>query len=224
MDWDNFDQGSFQPGEGVIKFQVRWTEGDSISEEMIHEIRMVRKALFEKGLIGVGPDGIGFGNISRRCLIPTSHQQDRMQQEGFLISGSQTGLLENPGPEGYSYVPEWSIPGNWVRCVGLAKASSESLTHAAIYEYSSLIQGVIHVHSAFLWNAWKDEFAETRKDVPYGTPAMAIETRRVMRSMVNGGTKGVLRMGGHADGILAWGASLEEAAQLILERMANSSR
>lgn len=205
-------------GDGVIKFQLRWTKGDYVSEEMVQELRTVRKVLFQKGLIGVDHDGIGFGNISRRCFIPTNIQQDRMQQEGFLISGSQTGHFVDPGPDGYAYVPEWSIPGNWVRCVGLAKASSESLTHAAIYEYSSQIQAVIHVHSASLWGAWKNENAQTRMDVQYGTPAMAIETRRVMRTLEKGVRKGILRMSGHLDGIVAWGTSLQEAVALILEQ------
>lgn len=217
MEWNNLLGVPGSAKDGVIKYQMRWTQGDCISEEMVHEIRMVRKALFQKGLIGVGADGIGYGNLSRRCTIPMNLQQDRMQQEGFLISGSQTGHLENPGPEGYSYVPEWSIPGNWVCCVGLVAASSESLTHAAVYEYSPEIQGVVHVHSPSLWKAWKNGATRTSSQVAYGTPAMAMEIRRLMRYFPEGRQRGLVCMGGHQDGILAWGSSLVEAAQQILQ-------
>lgn len=216
MEWDRLGDILKNPADGVVKYQMRWTQGDSISAEMIHEIRQTRKVLYQKGLIGVTPEGVGFGNISSRCTIPTNLRQDFMQQEGFIISGSQTGHLEDPGPEGYSYVPEWSIPGNWVRCVGLSQASSESLTHAAVYEFSSDIQGVVHIHSSSLWKSWKNQAHRTSDNVPYGTPAMAIETRRIMRAMPNGCKTGIICMGGHQDGILAWGTTLAEAAQLVL--------
>src|SRR4051812_30949700 len=120
-------------------------------------------------MIGVEPNGIGFGNVSIRA--------ERANQ--FYITGSGTGGLERLSPEHYSLVVDYDFARNWLRCNGRVVASSESLTHAAIYEADRDIAAVFHVHSAVLWKRWRGVLPTTNADVEYGTPAMAAEVRRL---------------------------------------------
>jgi len=51
----------------------------------------------------------------------------------FVITGSATGEIPELEPGHYVKVNSFNIEDNAVQCVGPLKASSESLTHAAIY-------------------------------------------------------------------------------------------
>ncbi len=201
--------------EGVIKFECVWRRQECVSEEMIAELRPVRRAMWSRGLIGIGPDGIGYGNLSRRMHIPGCKEAGGPDHEGFLITGSQTGHLIDPGPEAYSYVFDWDIRGNRLDCAGLCRASSESLTHAAFYELSTEILAVLHVHSEALWSGWPDAQRRTRENVAYGTQAMAGEIRRIF--VENGRPEeGAICMAGHRGGIIAWGCSAEAVCGIVL--------
>ena len=93
-------------------------------------------------LIGQYEDlGIGYGNISVR----------RGSCDLFLISGTQTGHLPATDERHYSLVTDCDIRNNIVRCSGPVQASSEAMTHAAIYALGDAIGAVVHVHSAELW-------------------------------------------------------------------------
>ncbi|MDZ4786140.1 MAG: class II aldolase/adducin family protein, partial [bacterium] len=126
--------------EGYIKFSYDWQEKPTPIEINLSEIIAARKNLWQKGLIGVYPDGIGFGNVS----IRTSNNQ-------FLISATQIGHIELLQKEDFSLVTEYDFSKNWLRCIGSKKASSESLTHAAIYECAASIECVLHIHSKVYW-------------------------------------------------------------------------
>jgi len=151
-----YESGNNALLDGVIKFKCRWRNCDCVSADMILPFAEIRRRLRKEGLIGVGTDGIGYGNISVRCLVPACQGDALEQQAGFLITGTQTSHISDLPTAGYSFVLEWSTAGNWVECAGKIRASSESLTHAAIYETSHRIQAVIHVHSAKLLNGWKN--------------------------------------------------------------------
>lgn len=208
--------GSFRGGsDGVIKFECRWERRDCISEEMLEELRPARLKMKRLGLVGAGSDGVGYGNISVRRHIPGVTALDSPGQRGFIITGSQTGHLDDPGPEAYSYVFGWDLGANRLDCAGPAKASSESLTHAALYDLSPEIAAVIHVHSHALWTQWTDSAARTSESATYGTPEMAEEMKRVFREGKMGG-KGSICMGGHPDGIIAWGTSMDEVLRVIV--------
>ena len=66
-------------------------------------------------------------------------------------------------------------------CRGASQASSESLTHAAIYEMDDGIHAVVHVHDPELWQHLKNTFPTTDPDAAYGTPEMAREFARIWR-------------------------------------------
>ena len=218
-----FDAGSAL--DGVIKFACRWKQSDCISETDLGDLPAARRTLIGLGLIGVGADGIGYGNLSMRRIpracVTVGHEPISV---GFLVTGSQTGHLKNPGPEAYSFVNVWDCERNWLECVGLCKASSESLSHAALYELSSEIKAVVHVHGSTIWNAWENPETRTNENIPYGTPAMALELQRIALQHARL-DEGVLCMGGHKDGIIAWARSVTEATALIVDLLqASQSR
>ena len=90
------------------------------------------------------------------------------------------------------------------------------MTHAAIYQLDQHIDAIVHVHSADLWRQNLDRLPTTSRDVPYGTPEMANEFRRLYVDTEFRRTQ-LAVMGGHEDGILSFGRSLEEAATRVLD-------
>lgn len=193
--------------EGYIKFDIDWRRGPPPDVQAVADLNRWRKPLYEAGLIGEYADlGIGFGNISMRSGAAGQ----------FVISGTQTGHLDDLGPEHYALVTDYDIAANRVSCSGQVKASSESMTHAAIYELNPAITGVVHVHSAAMWNRLINRLPTTNPDVAYGTPAMAQEFLRLYHD-TDFAEKGVAIMAGHDEGILSFGTDLTEAAGRILD-------
>jgi len=193
--------------EGYVKYQSRWIEASAPDRAITSQLERWRRPLHAAGLIGHYEKlGVGFGNISSRIAGGTR----------FVISGTQTGHLTDTVAEHYTLVTDYDIQGNRVTCQGPVQASSEALTHAAIYELSHDIWAVVHVHSANLWAALLDRFPTTRADVPYGTPEMAAEFTRLYRDS-DFPSVGVAVMAGHEEGIVSIGGSLEEAALRILK-------
>ena len=159
----------------------------------------------EQGWIGMYPDGIGYGNISMRI---TDHT--------FLISGTATGGLDKLDERHYCLVEDYSLLHNELSCIGPIKASSESLTHALIYETSAETNAVIHIHNEQMWNNWKQRIPTSKEAVAYGTPEMALEIKRLFEESRLGDTK-ILVMGGHPEGIIGFGKDLDEAGNTLLE-------
>jgi ribulose-5-phosphate 4-epimerase/fuculose-1-phosphate aldolase len=192
--------------EGAIKFDSHWRKSEALVNAEIELLNRWRRPLYEAGLIGQYEDlGIGFGNLSVRAAA-----------EGqFIISGSQTGYLPELGAEHYALVEDYDIDRNQVFSTGACEASSESLTHAIIYELDPLINAIVHVHSDKLWSALKDSAATTKAEVAYGTPGMAREFHRLFGESDFRQT-GIAVMGGHDSGLVATGCTLQEAAERIL--------
>ena len=83
---------------------------------------------------------------------------------------------------------------------GPTPPSSESLTHAMIYEMCPSVHYVFHVHCPFIWNQYESlGLPQTDPKYAYGTQGMAwaikekIETHGLVQF-------GILSMGGHTDG------------------------
>lgn len=191
--------------EGVIKFHCEWINAP-IPEVGLHwsELIAYRNKLYADGLIGVYPDGIGFGNISLRWGA----------SEEFVISASQTGHIPVASADHFALVTKYDVEQNSIICVGPMKASSESLTHAMIYATFSEVTAVIHVHNNSNWHKLLQQIPTSRPEVPYGTPEMAAEVQRLAREE-DLGHKKIFVMAGHEDGILSLGTSLEEAYQVM---------
>ena len=192
--------------EGYVKFSCTWQKKPiTVPEYQLTELQRWREKLYALHLVGAYPDGIGYGNIS--SLSGKSGT--------FVITGSTTGSLPMLTPEHYALVEGFNIALNTLDCVGLIKASSESLSHAAVYTASPRTGAVIHVHSKDLWTRHIDVLPTTDRRAEYGTPEMALEVSRIVTERT-GETGGIVIMGGHSDGIITYGTDLRDAGNRII--------
>jgi len=190
--------------KGVIKFQCFHQEVPLEDIPELSDLVVYRNLAFQKGYLGVYPNGIGFGNIS----IRTGHH--------FLVSGTATGMIEKANTTHFSLVKNYHIENNQLWCSGPIKASSESLTHAVIYEKLPAVKAILHIHSSELWGKYYSLLPSTSAQIEYGTPQMAnaVKDLLIEQDFEN---KGVFLMKGHQDGMLAFASSLEETLYLIDE-------
>ena len=193
--------------EGYIKFNCNWILSNDIPLDKVAELNMWREIMYDKGWIGLYPDGIGFGNISMRC-----------NEKTFLISGTATGGLPTLTKSHYSLVTNYDLSTNTVTCMGPLKASSESLTHALIYECSAATNAVIHIHNLDLWNRLLHHAPTSSENISYGTPEMANEIKRLFAETALRKEK-IIVMGGHQEGIISFGRDLEEAGSILIDRL-----
>jgi len=193
--------------DGVIKYSSQRVDGVMAPSAQLDQLDRARTTLFDLGLIGVYSNGIGYGNLSLR----TSGQQ-------FLITGSATGALRHLRPDQFCLVESFSIDNNSVRSRGALEASSESMTHGAIYATDPVVRCVMHVHSRILFDALLAQNApHTSPDISYGTPAMA---RAVAQLVATQHSLPVLFvMAGHDEGIVTYGADIDSVLALLVETL-----
>ena len=192
--------------KGYVKYSCNWEKTDPIHEGRILELNKWRDRLYALGLIGAYDNGVGFGNISVRGA----------DSDSFLTTGTATGTLTKLDGAHYAEVIDFDIRGNTLTCKGPIQASSESLTHGAVYVAAPEIKAVIHVHSQKLWDALIGKVPTTSKDAEYGTPEIADEVSRLLRETDVEDYK-IIVLGGHQEGILTFGSTLDEAGRVILE-------
>ena len=191
--------------EGVVKYTVKHeTARISFPAEM-HEFFTWRQRLRSLQLIGEDAQGLGYGNMSVRLYATPT----------FLITSSQSSGLLDVDQQHFARVTVVDLDKNCLRSVGERPPSSEALTHAALYQTNGGIRAVVHVHSRDIWTAWRDRLPTSRDEVLYGTPEMAYEMIRLHKRSALG-RLGVIVMGGHQDGVIAFGPSLADAAGAIL--------
>ncbi len=193
--------------EGVVKFNCHWSQsGPVISDEQYEIINYWREVLFNMDLIGAYENGVGFGNLSMR----------NGKSNQFIISGSATGDIPELEPGHYVKVNSFNIDDNAVQCFGPLKASSESLSHAAIYMADQGTNAVVHVHELDLWNELKNKLPTTSESMEYGTPGLAREILRLF-SESDVIEKRIIIMGGDRAGILTFGNDMDEAMSVLMQ-------
>jgi len=193
--------------EGYIKFNCDWKKAPPILREKLEGIIKWRQKFYSLGLIGMYSNGVGFGNISVRKENGSSK---------FIISGSATGGLAQLDENHFTEVIQSEFEKNFLVCCGPIVASSESMTHAAIYECDKKANAVIHIHNKAFWDYLLHKVPTTSKDAAYGTPEMAREIFRLF-SAQKSWPKKLIAMEGHEEGIISFGANLEEAGELLLK-------
>jgi ribulose-5-phosphate 4-epimerase/fuculose-1-phosphate aldolase len=188
-----------------VKFAYQRARPDIAPFDALAELNAYRRKLREQRLVGVDSNGVGFGNLSVR---------DGMSRN-FYITGSATGGLPGLTPMDCVRVVAYDFANNWLRYEGTAIPSSESLTHAAIYESDLSTSAVIHCHDSGLWAALLDRVPTSSKAVAYGTPEVAFEIRRLFEETDVQNRK-VLVMAGHEGGIVTFGKTLEDAFDVLM--------
>ncbi len=138
------------------------------------------------------------GNMSRRF------------GQGFVLttSGCNLGVME---PDELAYVVDCSLESEEVHYAGPREPSSEAILHHLIYQDRPDAGAVIHAHDPVATaDIIAGEVAETRREEPYGTLAlarMAMETFAMERKII------VLKNHGY----VAIGADLHEATRTIVD-------
>jgi len=187
-----------------VKFTYQRARTDIGPFDSLTELNACRRKLLEQRLIGLDANGIGFGNVSIRDGVTRN----------FYITGSATGGLPELTPTDCVRVVAFDFANNWLRYEGAAIPSSESLTHAAIYESDPSTSAVIHCHDLVLWRTLLDRVPTTSKAVAYGTPEMAYEIIRLFKG-TNVRNRKILVMAGHEGGIVTFGQNFEEASDVV---------
>ncbi|HRI27193.1 MAG TPA: class II aldolase/adducin family protein, partial [Chitinophagales bacterium] len=194
--------------EGYVKYRYYHTQAAAPAAELLTELNEVRSRLWQLGLVGMYANGIGYGNVSLRTTTPSR----------FIISATQTGHLPHLEPAHYTLIERYNILQNKVWGMGQLPASSEALTHAALYQVDAQCLSVLHIHQASLWKKWLYVLPTTYYYIPYGTPQMAMEIQRLYNQTQLPQLQ-VLVMAGHTDGLIAYGNSPTQALNCLLNIM-----
>lgn len=190
--------------EGYIKFNCQLIKHELDEFPEFVELNNLRTRLWHNNLVGVDANGVGYGNVSVR--VGNSNK--------FIITASATGYIADLKLEHYTKVIFYDFARNTLTCEGRFKASSESLSHAAIYESDMACQVVVHIHNLELWEKLLHKVPTVSFDAAYGTPEMALAIKTLFVT-TDVKLKKVIVMGGHKSGILFFGCNINEVATLI---------
>ena len=200
-----------QPEEGVIKFRFDHEPGAAPEESTTAPLRAWFRILRRLELVGQDParyQGAAWGNLSRRL------------GSGFVVTCSQTSGRRALEADHFATVEKWWPERNRLRSRGPCPPSSESLTHAMLYDEIPRANWVFHAHTPLIWRrAEALGLPVTDPAAEYGTPEMADAVRAVVAGLGRP-SSGLLSMGGHEDGVLAWGGRAEEAGCRLMEALA----
>jgi len=185
--------------ESYIKFQCNLivTKLDEFPE--FFELNALRHKLLEQNFIGANSDGTGFGNLSICC--GSTNQ--------FIVTGTATGGIKELKLEHYAKVTAYDFAKNSLTCEGEIKASSESLSHAAIYESDINIKAVAHIHSLELWEKLLNKVPTTSEECAYGTPELAFAIKKLFVN-TNLVEQKIIVLGGHREGIMLFASSIQK--------------
>ncbi len=189
--------------DGIIKYNFDFQQSSPLKESQYRYIEELRVKLYALGLIGVA-NGIGYGNISQR-----------VDRDSFVITGTQTGHIENLNAKHYSLIEEYNDKKFYLKSSGAIKPSSEALTHGTIYNLSGEIGAVIHIHSKKLWDFMLDRNYLKTAVVEYGSIDMIDEVNRIF-SDIDPLSNPKFVMAGHEEGVMVFAKDLSQAEVILL--------
>jgi|SRR3989344_1129077 len=187
--------------EKGIKFNSVWKKTKPFPQQKVEKLIAARQRLYRAGFI-YGQQGIGHGNISMGTRV------------GFLITGSGTGILPRLSGQHFSLVEKVDIRKNRVHCSGPVQASSEAMTHFAIYQSDPRARCVIHIHSPTMWKQWYGALPTTTKKAKYGTVELAKSVLRLLSKKGVRQTRAFV-LGGHRPGLFIYGTSIVQAEKTL---------
>lgn len=189
--------------EGYIKFSFAHEPAPPPAHPLLHDLMRVRDDLREWNLVGVLPDGVGYGNASAR-IDPSGR---------FIVTASGTGAAFPSEPRHFCVVTSFDVPRNRVECRGPLPASSESMSHGAVYAARPDARAVVHVHDRLAFQLLLREGAPaTPPDAAFGTPEMALAVGRLAAALP---PVAVMAMAGHPDGLIAFAPDLRSARDAL---------
>jgi ribulose-5-phosphate 4-epimerase/fuculose-1-phosphate aldolase len=190
--------------DGYIKYVSECRDGEVSWSQSLEALNRSRTDLFDLGHIGVYPNGVGFGNLSVRTV-----------GSQFVITGSATGSSRVLQHAQFSLVESFSIANNTVKSRGTLHASSESMTHGAIYLSHPGVHCVIHIHSRLLFDTLLLQgYPATAANIPYGTPAMAHAVQQLVLAQPS--MPAAFVMAGHDEGVMAYGTDVRSVHALLV--------
>ncbi len=198
--------------DGIIKYdRSNFTQSTPLNYSEYEETEAWRKILFKLNLIGEYPiEKVGFGNMSQ--AKDYGHFCNFLGTQ-FVITGTQTGKHPHLNGEHYTRVLAYDIEAQKIHVNGPLEASSEALTHAALYDANTNIKSVFHIHSKEIWQGMiRDNLPATSENIPYGTKEMANAVNCLVRST----DEGMICMKGHDDGVIIYANSCDRAGELTL--------
>ena len=133
----------------------------------------------------------------------------------FFITGSATGEIPVLEPEHYVYVEGYNFEDNAVMCSGSLKASSESLTHAAIYKADPDTHAIIHVHNLDQWERLMNVVPTTLPELEYGSAELAKDIFRLFKE-TDVIEKRIIVMAGDNAGLITFGHDMDEAINVLM--------
>ncbi|AEF84466.1 class II aldolase and adducin N-terminal domain protein [Treponema primitia ZAS-2] len=191
--------------DGYVKYRAIHTPAGATESPLWAQLNEARTRLHDLGLVGEYPGGPGYGNVSVR-----------LGENDFLISGTATGEKRVLTINEYSWVSSFDIEKNTVTTKGPVQASSESMTHGAVYRAFPGAVSVLHIHSRKIFDGMlRDGYPSTPAGAAYGTPEIALAISDCVARL--GKPSGVIVMAGHDEGVIAWGPGIDKALDLVLE-------
>lgn len=203
--------------EGVIQFEydLEPATGPPVEACILKTLLAWRTVLRRLRLLGQTPGrygGLGYGNLSVR------HPE---RPGEFVITASQTGAIRELDAEGLCRIRAFDLARFRVSAAGVRPPSSESLSHAMIYDADPGVGWVFHVHSPEIWHrAEALDIPATGADVPYGSPAMAAAVAQVLAA--NNERPLAFVTPGHEDGVFACGGTAVETGTSLVSLLARS--
>jgi len=188
--------------ESYIKFKCKHLAKDIQFPADIHKLISIGDELKKHSLIGKIDEDTGFGNISFK----------EIDNNIVYISASKTGTYGSYKEEHFSKIIAWDAENNYVESAGLLPASSETLSHLAIYEALPWANCVAHVHSEALWNKYRNTEITSNDTIEYGTKEMYFEIVRLLKGH---NESKLLVMGGHHGGLLVWDKDFNSLKETI---------
>jgi len=198
--------------EGVVKFHLDFQSAPAPHRKLLGPLNAWRTILHRLGLtaqVAGRYGGLAYGNLSTRVF----GEEVLGLSPLFVVSGTQTGGLAVLTENHYCWVVDYSLHANWLQAVGPISPSSETLTHAAVYDADPALNCVVHVHCPEVWScAQRLRIPIVEDRIPYGTPEMASAVAALVRHK----THSLIAMAGHPDGIVAYGESIEDTATTLI--------
>jgi hypothetical protein len=195
-------------GEGAAKFTPRWGATTPLPESDWRDLSRWREKLAALRVLGVDADGVAFGNLSQR----------RFGTCRFIITGTQTAGLSSLDERHFVEVASFDLERHALECRGPILPSSEALSHAAVYASDPRVMACLHVHHPLLWRELSGRVPTTSSDGECGSLKMARDILQLFAD-ARGHEPRIIVMGGHRDGLLFMGETLEDAGRRLSQEL-----